>query len=392
MTDKEYNDFFRSRLNAFSSGVEEKLWDNIKAENKRKRSQWLAVAKYIMPVIFLIFSLETADKMIVSDKGTAISFAETKKNKESISNVIKQSNETQEWIDNKMVSVLNRKVFKHLLNANKKRLKVPPVLTFTKYTSSTNQMMTDKIKQSDDLSGNINQRDTDNITNDVKKAIKKEATAPQKQTDSTADIIAETHDDADRFFLYLFASPDVALAHVTSANNSYQQLRNQQSKQQLSYSAGARLRVNINEHWSANIGVQYVRVNEKIKIRNSTSDNHSNSLDAPLIIGYRVYKKNFEIDANAGVVLNVSSSYSGYISSVNNEPVNVHLANVYKKNTSLGYYVGVQFLFKPDNKITFFAEPYFKYQPGNVVNAFQPFEEHVQKAGVWLGARYQFRK
>ena len=140
------------------------------------------------------------------------------------------------------------------------------------------------------------------------------------------------------------------------------------------------------------MGFQYSVINERITLPDRTSRNRYSGLDIPLLAGYRLYKNKFEIDANTGVVLNISSAYKGYISSVNNEPLNVHKENVYRNNTSLGYYGSIQFLYHPANRVSLFAEPYLKYQPHNIASSFQPFEERVQKAGVLLGARYRFNK
>ncbi len=394
MTDKEYNDFFRSRLDDFSSGVSDKLWQNINAGDKKSNRLWL-LAKYILPVVFLMMTVKTADKMETSSDKKMVAYTTTllfAKTKDAIAE--KQEEKTEGANDKQQEAELLNSTGHQFINKKQKQLKAGTAKDLHEQHSALNHSLINVSPQTQSYNStdHLQEQTKDSTINTLHLPAASKPDNLKKQVDSAADVTVETHDDADRWFLYLFASPDVAFAHVAADNSNYEQLRNQQAKQQFSYTAGAKFRININNHLSGNVGVQYSVVNQRVELTNSISNNHYRSLDVPLIFGYKLYKKRLGIEANAGIIVNINSSYSGYISSINNDAIDIHKVNVYSSNTSVSYYGGVQVLFNPNKRTTAFAEPYFKYQPRSITNSFQPFEEHVQKAGVLLGIRYRLKK
>ena len=72
MTDKQYNDFFRHKLDDFSSGVPDRLWQSINAGNQKKKDRVLTITKYVLFFIFLITTIKTADKITMPENNKAI--------------------------------------------------------------------------------------------------------------------------------------------------------------------------------------------------------------------------------------------------------------------------------------------------------------------------------
>ncbi len=395
MNDKQYNDFFRKKLDDFSSAVPDALWQNIYGNTIQKQNPLKGATRYAIVLFFLILTFHTTDELIRPGHNILPGFSVEKRDNMETPVPANQQDKTVNIPGSNTVLTDNNPVNNNawfVKNSRQKR-KVKPIALNTGIlaTDSTNNLYTaiqpgrirtDTGKQN---TGSVLHNEKDRNNNLEKRSL-------PEPTDSAAADPAAGNETSQRFFLYLFVSPDLPLAHVSAADKTYQQLRNSQASMQLSYSAGARLRINISSRLSWNTGVQYSQVNEKIQMQNKTSFNHYKSMDVPVLAGYQVYKNKFEIDVNGGIILNISSSYKGYISSSAGEPVNIRQANVYRNNMALSYYGGLHIVFNPNHKTSLFGEPYFRYQPRSIANSFQPFEEKIQKAGLLLGARYHFTK
>ncbi len=152
---------------------------------------------------------------------------------------------------------------------------------------------------------------------------------------------------------------------------------------QLSYTLGLRLNKSFSRHFSGTIGFQYSRINA-ITISDTlgpTGPEHLNGIDIPLLIGYRWENDYFQTTINSGIIFNIYSWYKGQLFNFPDD-------SLYKRNTGISLYLGLNLARQISNKLTLFTEPYFKYRLSNMGTALLPFERRINVSGLLLGLRY----
>jgi hypothetical protein len=170
--------------------------------------------------------------------------------------------------------------------------------------------------------------------------------------------------------LDVYASPDMPILQY---KNSYQQ-------SQLSFTTGLKVNRSFGGHFSGATGFQYSEVNTKINYYDSSNTgpiSHTahlkiTSFELPLLIGYGIGNDRFRATLNTGVIFKIHSS-----------------GELHTTSTSL--YFGLDLSKKINDKISLFAEPYYRYSLPGSYNS-QYFTQRIHRTGLALGIRYNFMK
>ncbi|MES1250246.1 MAG: hypothetical protein ABUL46_06145 [Chitinophaga rupis] len=151
-------------------------------------------------------------------------------------------------------------------------------------------------------------------------------------------------------------------------------------KMLFSYTAGIKLSRPFGQHFSGTIGLQYSELKSKTPHSDSslvpgTAHYSSSSIDIPLLIGYTITKNHFSTAVNTGIIFNARTS-----------------GVPYKQHTGFSLYLGFDIAGKINDRISLFAEPYFRYRLSNMVDDPYSFAQKVHVAGLSVGLRYNFKK
>jgi hypothetical protein len=147
-----------------------------------------------------------------------------------------------------------------------------------------------------------------------------------------------------------------------------------------SYTAGARLTLALNKHWSATAGFQYSRINahgqnDSIGLR----PGHFSDVDLPVLIGYTFTTKgDLRFTARAGVIFSLYSQAQGELNSY-----------PFGNRRGPSAYLGLDVSKPLNDRWTIFAEPYGRCLFTNI-NAFNPYPHQLFTEGLTLGIRYRF--
>jgi len=167
----------------------------------------------------------------------------------------------------------------------------------------------------------------------------------------------------------LYASPDLPVL----------QIKQDYEKTQLSFTVGLKVNRSFGEHASATTGVQYSQINEKVTYNDSNIVNplrHAylkrTSFDLPLLISYGIGDDRFRATLNAGMIFKIHS-----------------FGNVYTTGKSI--YLGLNLAKKINDKISIFAEPYYRYSLPGSPNS-QYYIHRINLAGLSVGLRYNFKR
>lgn len=190
------------------------------------------------------------------------------------------------------------------------------------------------------------------------------------------------------WWLDLYGSPDLPINHISSTDDpGFAQYVERSQHMQLSYTLGLRINKSFNKHFSGTIGFQYSRINA-ITISDtlgSRGPEHLNGIDIPLLIGYRWENDYFQTTINSGIILNIYSWYKGQFFNIPDD-------SLYKRNTGISLYLGLNLARQITDKLTLFTEPYFRYRLSNMGTTRLPFERRIDVAGLSLGLRYYLRR
>jgi len=153
----------------------------------------------------------------------------------------------------------------------------------------------------------------------------------------------------------------------------------------LSYTAGFRLGRTFGPHFTGAIGIQYSDIRE----RNTPEDSlhlpyklDLKTLDIPLLISYRTGIGNATAAITSGVIFNIHSWEKMEAPSP--------IGNVYKTNTGLSLYLGLNYTEPLNDKLSLFVEPYIRYRLSNMTDYPYLFPKKIHVAGLSWGVRYNF--
>jgi hypothetical protein len=201
--------------------------------------------------------------------------------------------------------------------------------------------------------------------------------------------------------------------------------------QQLSYSAGINLVKNIGNNLLVKTGVQYSRTNESFRltrinerklitttsirsviiapgdtvyIRDTSVSEHIGTIqrrtqnkyqqwDVPVIIGYEFGGENIRLNANAGIIANISSAYSGEMLADTSQNIidvkNYNGKPVYKTNVGFSLYAGLSIVKPMGERTSLVIEPYARIGLQNMATNSAWFKQKNSAAGIAVGLRYQ---
>jgi hypothetical protein len=237
------------------------------------------------------------------------------------------------------------------------------------------------------------------------------------------------------WYLELYGSPDYTMKSLSGngLSSAYLQKKDSAEKMAGGFTVGARIAKNVGDHFILKAGVQYSQLNEKFSLRTESErrttvvivtrtiirpqgDTTFNDTTTVTQIGYSVRKnvnsyKNIEIPigvgyefgdvkdkwklaVNGGVILNVTSWYTGETLDTSYNIVSVSSKGnngFYTKKTGLSLYGSVSLIHNINDKLDVFAEPYFRVGLVGMTSN-MGFSQKFNAAGLTLGVRMKLNK
>ncbi|HJV19498.1 MAG TPA: outer membrane beta-barrel protein [Sediminibacterium sp.] len=234
--------------------------------------------------------------------------------------------------------------------------------------------------------------------------------------------------------LEVFASPDLSFKTVSSNTASQQFMSRKDSSEsaRVGFTAGFRIVKPLNEHFLIKAGLQYAQINEHftyktadeiktttvITVRNitlangtvvtvsdtsvlqqavnkyNTVNNRYKSIDVPVLLGYQFGNDDLKIGINAGVVVNLNSSYKGVMldSTLSPQPIDKNSSVGYKTNIGVGLYAGFNISKRINYNTSVFAEPYLRYNLSDITTPQSVYKQRFSVGGLSLGLRFNLNK
>lgn len=200
---------------------------------------------------------------------------------------------------------------------------------------------------------------------------------------------------------------------------------------QMSYNAGINLVKSIGNNLLLKTGVQYNRLNESFRltrinerklvttisvriviiapgdtvyIRDTSVTEHIGTIqrrkqnthqqwDVPVIIGYEFSGENIRLNANAGIIANIRSTYSGEMLADTGQQIidakNYNGKPVYKTNVGISVYAGLSIIKPLGQRTSLLIEPYARIGLQNTTTENAWFRQKNSSAGISVGLRYQ---
>jgi len=172
------------------------------------------------------------------------------------------------------------------------------------------------------------------------------------------------------WYLEALGSPDYPIVHSSLDGNSIRELP------LLSYTIGIRVTKIFESGFLMTAGLQYSWINLRNKYDSLPLPHQFRNLDIPLLIGYEKGNDLFKVGIRVGVIFNIHS-WPG-----SSDPyINEYL----KSNTGISSYIGLELIRQVNDRISIFAEPYYRHQFSNMFKT--PFVEKIDVAGIFLGLR-----
>ena len=195
------------------------------------------------------------------------------------------------------------------------------------------------------------------------------------------------------WYLEAYGSPDYNMKNVyaNGVSNAYLQRIDSTTKMGMGYTFGLRVSRSINEHLLVKTGLQYTQRNEQftsksdsiitttnvvtirtivrggglsdttvrdtsslqqIGYRKRVTNNHYKSLEVPLLASYERGNDKWRIAANGGVIVNLTSWYSGQTLDTTYQSIPLSAKNnngFYKSNLNLSLYASISVLRRINN-------------------------------------------
>ncbi|MBL7760593.1 MAG: PorT family protein [Sediminibacterium sp.] len=234
--------------------------------------------------------------------------------------------------------------------------------------------------------------------------------------------------------LEVYASPDLAFKSVSSNTASQQFMSRKDSSEaaRVGFTAGFRIVKPLNDHFQVKVGLQYAQINESftyktsdeiktttvITVRNitlangtvvtvidtsvlqqavnkyNTVHNRYKHIDVPVLLGYQFGNDDLKIGINAGVIVNLSSSYKGVMldSTLSPQPIDKNSSVGYKTNVGLGLYTGISITKRINYNTSVFAEPYLRYNLSDITTPESVYKQRFSVGGLSVGLRFNLNK
>lgn len=187
---------------------------------------------------------------------------------------------------------------------------------------------------------------------------------PKKQPDKKTT-------ERGKWYLDLYASPDFPFTSSPEYN-----------KMKLSYTIGLKLNRSFGKHFSGKLGIQFSQINYIGADSNVfETPGHLMRVDLPAFVGYSFGNDKFRTTLNAGAMFNLNSWFHGESS-----------PGVFKTNTGVSLYLGLNLEKSINHRISIFGEPYYRYQLTPMTNSSTSSNRFIDIVGLSIGARYYFKK
>jgi hypothetical protein len=175
------------------------------------------------------------------------------------------------------------------------------------------------------------------------------------------------------WYLEALGSPDYPLPRSSLDGSSIQELP------RLSYTVGIRVTKIFESGFLITAGLQYSWINLRNKYDSLPLPDHFRNLDLPLLIGYEKGNDLFKFGIRGGMIFNIHSWPGG----------DQYFGNYLKSNTGLSSYIGIELIRQINDRISIFAEPYYKHQFSDMFK--NPFVEKIDVTGIFLGIRFTLK-
>lgn len=238
------------------------------------------------------------------------------------------------------------------------------------------------------------------------------------------------------WYLEVYGSPDYTMKYVyaNDVSDAYLQRMDSTTKMNGGFTFGLRVSRSINQHFLLKSGLQYTQRNEQfiskydsvitttsvvtvrtivrgsglsdtivrdtsslqqIGYRKRITNNQYKSIEVPLLLGYERGNDKWKVAINGGVIVNVSSWYSGETLDTSYQLVPLSAKNgngFYKSNLNLSLYAGVSIIRRINKNLEAFAEPYFRYGLSNSNTSAIGYSQRFNAAGLSFGLRVKLNK
>jgi hypothetical protein len=220
-------------------------------------------------------------------------------------------------------------------------------------------------------------------------------------------------------YIEAYISPDYGIRSLSdSSSSAYLNQRKQSTSFHSAFSIGARYTKVFKSGISIGAGLNYSQINEKLtygtRIEQRPLDNNNNvrtdtitvyntsinryhSVDIPVLFGYELGNDKIHININAGPVANLYSWQHGSVLGADSLPQSISsgksssLAYQYKTNIGLGVTGGVSIFYKLNDQLHVYAEPYFRYNFGDMTTNKAPIQQKYTTVGLHLGIRIDLK-
>jgi hypothetical protein len=379
ISDNQMDQFFRDRLRDYPSSVPGDMWDRILEKKKRDRMFWLFFFR-LFAIAVLVLGL-TGGYLIFNQKKSSVNNTTnnvTKNQTPIVANVPKaDSSHSSPVPDQKLSSGINSDL-KNTGHKNKTPINYFDAADHTKPKRSGEDISSEK----ENTTRGITEHTTKAITasagavasnetkikdeNDSlnKKSLAKTAAVDSSQKKDTKKPEKQNQLNG-KWYLDLYASPDYPIIFPHESEQS-----------KLSYTIGIRLNRSLGKHFSVKTGIQYSRLNMG-EADSGRANLNLNRLDIPVLAGYSIGNQNLKTTINGGAIF--SWPLDGG-------------SDFFTTNTGVSLYLGINFEEKINEKISLFAEPYYRYQLTNMTASTISFIKFVDVVGINIGVRYYFKK
>ena len=221
-----------------------------------------------------------------------------------------------------------------------------------------------------------------------------------------------------------FFSPDYAnqmLEYKSENFKEHAQLRTDTEKPYYSFNTGVRVNFLTEFGWAIRTGLVYTQINELLETQYTeivtTLDANGNvigttegtrevnirnkykMIDIPVVVGYEVPMKKFDLNVNGGVYMNLMSKQSGaFFSPVEDRVVYFTEGHpddydIFKNNIGLSIFMGLGFnfdltnAFNADKKIQLLVEPHARFYPKSFALDNYILNQKYFSTGVMIGLR-----
>jgi opacity protein-like surface antigen len=305
MTENQFDEFFRKKLENYSSQVPEDMWQRIKQKKDKERRIIILLVLLLLMAggatsYFIFWGKKNPDKENIAssqkhtNRNTDSSVTDQNKKDETI---ITQTDTTSFKEENKN-SLSHNDIAIQSIHGLNKGYATPKNnnselsnLQIKKNNDNNNEEVKNNLDAVKHYQQNLLENPADSSANNflnqitikpdadisVKKnegkisPLQKDSSLKEDQNAKVSIVIKNDGPAIDKLFLEVYLSPDIPFNKTSSANTAYLQHKDSTSKMQLSYTVGLKLSALFGNHISGKIGFQYSQINEKFNYKNKNA-------------------------------------------------------------------------------------------------------------------------